>query len=244
MTKNTIIFRLLLAVSVIAGFAACKKKSSSTPAKPQCKIVALTDNYSGNTTAFTITYGNDGKVSTLVAKGSSNFRKVFTYSGSMIFINVSDTTGTVTETDTVTLNSSNLVLSVHQHYSASSYYYTTMTYDATNQLATTTATSGGTPTVTTYSWTNGDMTQSTDGSTTSTYTYYTDKNAEDGDLFQVEQLVQYGAFYINNKHLIKGTGGSTVLNCNYVFDTDGKITSLTATNGANVETISYQYQCQ
>lgn len=252
MKTNTTIFRLMLAAALFAGFSSCKKNSSSsttttpvTPAKT-CKIITLQDVNGSNITNYTLTYNNDGKISTLVSKGAYASRKIFVYTGNYILVTSTDTTGTPTQQDSVLLNSAGLIASVHTHYPSSSSYNTiTMTYDATNQLATTTSVyNGGTPSISTYSWTGGDMTQSSDGTNITTYDYYTDKNSEDGDLFNIEQLVQYGAFYIKPKHQAKATGGSSVLNISYTYDSDGKITGVSATSTSSNENISYTYQCQ
>jgi hypothetical protein len=232
---------VLVAAVIILGISpSCSKKSSSTP---NCKLITVTDAIGANNTTINITYNNDGKISTVQQTGSSPATKVYTYIGNLIMIAVTAPTGN--STDSVVLNSNGLIaywLSRDASNNTQVYIYT---YGSNGQLLKYTFQSnGGAITTTTATFTNGDLTGTSDGTNTGIYTYYTDKAFADGDYIKLVQLLNYGALYIKNVHLIKGfQQGATVENFNYSFDSSGKITGVTATNGANIETVTYQYNC-
>jgi hypothetical protein len=120
----------------------------------------------------------------------------------------------------------------------------TYSYSANGQIQSITSQyNGKTPTVTTYQFTNGDATSSSDGIS---YTYYTDKPYAEGDYFQIVQLLNDGAYFLKNAHLLKSfqVGTSTVYNFTYTFDASGKITSFTMTSTNNgTQIIDYDYNC-
>lgn len=214
------------------------KKSSSTP---NCKLVTVVDQYGSNTTTINISYNNDGKISTIQQTGSSTSTKVLTYSGNLVMISSSN--GSSTTTDSAVFNNDGL-LTYSQVKDGTNKTINTYTYSGTQLLKSTSQYNAGPVTTTTYTYTNGDLTGSSDGTNTATYTYYTDKTFADGDYLKIVQLINYGGLYIKNAHLIKGfQQGSTVENFNYTFDNNGKITAVTATNGPNIENVTYQYTC-
>ena len=103
--------------------------------------------------------------------------------------------------------------------------------------------SGGSPVISTFQWTGGNLiSQNVDGDIT-TYTYYSNQPNEDGDFFYEEMLLS-GAQTIRNKNLLKSESHyGDDSNITYTFDTDGKITSWTRDDGTNTYTTAYQYQC-
>jgi hypothetical protein len=231
---------LVTAIIILGLSPSCSKKSSSAP---NCKLITVTDAIGTSNTTINITYNNDGKISTVQQTGSSPATKVYTYIGNLIMIAVTAPAGN--STDSVVLNSNGLIsywLSRDASNNTQIYIYT---YGGNGQLLKYTLQSnGGAITTTTATITNGDLTGSSDGTNVGTYTYYTDKAFADGDYIKLVQLLNFGALYIKNAHLIKGfQQGTTVENFNYNFDSSGKITGVTATSGANIEIVTYQYNC-
>ena len=217
----------------------CKKSSSS----PSCKLITVVDQYGSTTNTINISYNNDGKISTIQESGSSPFTKVFTYSGNLLMITTSNASS-VTATDSVVFNSDGLISYSMNKDASKNKTVNIFTYSGTQLLKSTSQYNAGAITTTTYTFTNGDLTGSSDGSNTATYSYYTDKNFADGDYFKLVQLINYGGLYVKNAHLIKGfQQGATVEKFNYTFDNTGKITGVTATNGSNIDNVTFQYSC-
>jgi hypothetical protein len=216
----------------------CSKKSSS-PAQT-CQIITVTDQQGTSSTTYNITYNNAGQISTeQYVESGVTYNRVFTYIGSIEMLSTSD--GTTTITDSITLNSDGLIQSDY-NTNQSNITVTTYTYSGTEVQKAVQVVNGGAPTTTTYTFTNGDLTSSS-GSPNITYTYNT-QASEAGDYWQIVQLINYGASFVRTAHQLAGysyTGN--VENINYTYDNTGKITTVTGTSGANVETITYQYSC-
>jgi len=233
----------LLLVPGCLFFAApsCSKKGSPAPT---CKLITLTGDVNGSLKVFAISYNNDGNISTIQQTiGTDPYTKVFNYGDKLIMISKSES-GTLTETDSIVLNDNGL-MTYCQASAVGSLVVTTYTYGGNGQLLkSATQINGGIPSTTTYQYTNGDVTSSFDGSTTTAFTYYTDKAFADGDYLKLEELLTYGALFIKNAHLIKGYQAPGVVeNINYTFDNTGIITGITATNGPSIENDTLQYSC-
>jgi hypothetical protein len=233
MKKVSLVCSSLMALMLFGP--SCSKKNDS---KPACKIVTITDAGSSSTT-FNISYNNDGKISTLQStSGSTTTNKVFTYVNNVILI--STTSGSDVATDSVVLNSDGLMTSV-LHRDGSEVETINYTYSGTQLLKIVTQYNDDAPTTTTATFSNGDLTATSDGEN---FTYNTDKSSATGDYLSLIQLIQYGATFIKTSHQISGFhAGSTVENFNYTYDSNGNISGVTATNGSTVETITYQYNC-
>jgi hypothetical protein len=121
----------------------------------------------------------------------------------------------------------------------------TFTYAANGQLSKSTTQIGTAPASTSnYTFSNGDLVTIT-GAANTTYTHYTDRPLADGDFLKLFQLVNHGAFFLKNAHLVKSQlTGTTLQNFIYDFDASGKIIKLTGTNGSTVETLNFQYECR
>jgi hypothetical protein len=236
--KNTHPF-LLAAFLCLFLAPACSKKSGSSA--QTCQIITVTDQLGTGTTTYNITYNNSGQISTeQYATGGQNYNRVFTYLGSTEMISTS--TGTNTVIDSVTLNSDGLIVTDYETI-GTTLNVTTNTYSGTELQKQVQVQNGGTPSTTTYTWTNGDLTGSSSSTGTSTYTYNT-KASEAGDYWSIVQLVNYGSSFVKTAHQLAGYQiGTTVENVNYTYDNTGKITAVTGTSGTSVETISYQYTC-
>jgi Domain of unknown function (DUF4595) with porin-like fold len=237
--KRVALSFLALGIALFLSLS-CGKKSSPAP---NCQLITITDVAGSTNVTANIAYNNDGKISTIQETGTNPASKVFTYIGNLVMVATTASSGNVT--DSVVLNSSGLMTYWLSRDASSNTSAYTFTYASNGQLLKSTQQSNAGPiTTTTYTFTNGDMTGSSDGTNTAIYTYYTDKAFADGDYLKTVQIFNYGALYVKNAHLIKGfQQGSTVENFNYTFDTNGKVTGVTATNGANIENVTDQYNC-
>jgi hypothetical protein len=235
--KNRSPFTLVVLLCVFLT-PACSKKSS--PAQV-CQIITVTDQLGSTTTTYNITYNNSGQISTeQYASGGSNYNRVFTYIGSTEMISTSD--GTTTVTDSISLNSDGLILTDY-NTNQSSVTVTTNTYSGTELQKQVVVQNGGTPSTTTFTWTNGDMTSGTSSSGTSTYSYNTEASKE-GDYWSIVQLINYGSSFVKTAHQLSAYAvGASVENVTYTYDNTGKITAVTGTAGSSIENISYQYSC-
>jgi len=237
----------LLATLALTTAASCKKKDDS----PTCRIITVTDSYTSsgttNNTSYNITYNNDGKISTLTSSnGSTTTQKIFNYNSNTVIINATQG-GTFSGRDSVSLNGSGRITNIRSfsNSSGTNWYNNSYEYDGNGNLlkSVSSSSSSSSTSTTTFSSTNGDVTSGNDGSSTTTYEYYTDKSYQVGDYFQIVYFINYGTDLVKNKHLLKSiTSSGSINNCNYEF-TDGRITKLTLTSSSSVEAITYQYQC-
>jgi hypothetical protein len=229
---------VVVALTCLFLSPSCSKKSGS-PAQT-CRIITISDQNGSSSTTYNITYNNAGQISTeQYSIGTTAYNRVFTYIGSIEMIATS--TGTTTITDSINLNSDGLILSDY-NTDQTNITVSTYTYSGTEVQKAVTVVNGGAPTTSVYTFANGDLTSSS-GSPNITYSYNT-KASEIGDYWQIIQLINYGASFVRTAHQLAGyqyTG--TVENINYTYDNSGKITVVTGTTGANVETITYQYSC-
>jgi hypothetical protein len=229
---------LIVAILCLFVSPSCSKKSGSSA--QTCQIITITDQQGTSTTTYNITYNNAGQISTeQYTLSGVPYTRVFTYIGNIEMLATSD--GTTTVTDSITLNSDGLILSDY-NTDQGNIGVTSYTYSGTELQKAVSVVNGGAPATTTYTYANGDLTASS-GTPSITYSYNT-KASEVGDYWQVIQLINYGASFIKTAHQLAGfqyTG--TVENINYTYDNTGKITTVTGTTGANVETITYQYTC-
>ena len=238
--KPGVVFILIILLS------SCSKKESNLPPvvqpKTDCRIASA--NYSGGALNFTytLTYNNDGKISKLEYDGVSAYVKTFTYSGNMIYINL---TGINSATDTITLNSAGLMLT-HKETTDTSVYNTTFAYDVNGQVVSSTTQQDNLPPVTTnYTFTNGDLTNTSAGGMKDTTVYSLDKPAVIGNLDDFDQLIYYGASYYTNKHLKQSFSSWPYhYTFTYTYDEDGKITSVASNDGTAIETFNFTYECK
>jgi hypothetical protein len=216
----------------------CSKKSSPAPV---CQIITVTDQNGSATTTYNITYNNAGQISTeQYSISGTNYNRVFTYIGAIEMMTTSDGTNIVS--DSITLNSDGLIASDYTT-NGTNITVTTNTYSGTELQKQVMVQNGGTPSTTTFTWTNGDVTSGSTSSGNATYSYNT-KASESGDYWSIVQLLNYGAPFVRTAHQLIGYQvGTTVENVNYTYDNTGKITAVTGTTGSNVENISYQYSC-
>jgi hypothetical protein len=242
--KQAIFMSIALGLVLILS-PACNKNDDEV-ATPDCRMItAVITPSNGNPTTVNFSYNNDGDISVIQQVNNNNTTtKVFTYAADLIIITTSQG-GSVTQTDSLKLNSNGLLASQVQRFNGStSKTVNTFTYNANGQLLKTVTQSGsGTPQTNTYTFTNGDLTSAT-GSSNLALTYFPDKPFIDGDYLKILQVLNIGVLYIKNVHLVKSMQtGSSLQNFNYEFDDTGKVSKLTITTGSLVETVTYQYDC-
>jgi len=224
-------------------FLSCHK-SSEHPASSSCKLTGLQVKGSNFTENYVMTYGSDGKLSTVqYSDGGTSFTRSFTYSGSMIIINV---TGSSPAVDTVFLNANGDADHIVMHYGANMYSVYSFTYDANRQLTKSTAYTAGGGTITaTYQYSDGDITEVDEPGGSFSYAYYTDKASSMGDLEVFGQMVQFGVVYQKVRHLTKSnTAGNVTETLTYTFDASGKITGASESSGpGDITNFTYTYDC-
>jgi YD repeat-containing protein len=231
---------------LILLFFSCSKMESNmpplVPPKTDCRIT--TASYSGGAFNFTytLTYNDDGKLSKLVYDGVSAYVKTFTYSGNMIYININ---GINSATDTITLNSAGLMVA-HKETTDTAVYNTSFTYDANGQLISSTTQQDNLPSATTnYTFTNGDLTNTSVNGMKDTTVYDLNKTAVIGNLDDFDQLIYYGSSYYTNRHL-KQSFSSWPYHYTfaYTYDDEGKILSVVANDGTANESFMFTYDCK
>jgi YD repeat-containing protein len=240
---------ILYTIGFCASFAsACKKKNNTEGSS--CKITNIQDNLNNSTITIAITYDGEGRLASehIVNPDGTATQKVFQYSGNTELITTSHS-GTTTK-DSVILNSAGLAEA--DYYSGQEQILTTYAYSGNEvQTGTIQPVSGGSPTSSTYNWSNGNIVSSVinNNAPGEGYIYDTTKPAQTGDYWNLLTLESYGYTFMQNTNLL--TGSTTSSNgtiypfekFTYTFDEGNKITQLVTTFGAAVETTDYKYDC-
>ena len=249
MSKIRSFFSLMLCLSAVF---ACKKSTPHT--SNACRITAVYDTLSlpsGTETSSTrIFYDNDSRIAyTQFNTLNDSSTRVFIYNDSVIVITPTNSNSPY---DTILLDGKGQAARVKQAFlSNDSYTLFTWSYDANGLvqsygfLQATTTGPVTDSTTTTYKFLNGDCisSASSDGTVTN-YTYYTDKDAADGDYQRFSELSRYGVIITRNKHLIRSAqSGTYVSEYNYTFDNAGKITSAAYRYANQVFKHTYEYDC-
>lgn len=237
-----------LAISTLMlGVSSCKKTDNKN--NVVCKITSAVATPTGGTpSSINFTYDN-GKLSSVITTGSSASSKNFSYSGNTINIIEKDGSGAIDNTKEITLNSNNKIGTItEKDPSGTIQNIMTCYYDANGDLQRTISIySGGTPDTTDFIFSGGNLfSVKSPGSTSmTTLSYFTDKTWQEGDYIKLIQFVDYGAFYIQNKNLVKSLSfGSSTQDFSYEYNSAGRITKLTMTSGGIVSnTVTYSYDC-
>lgn len=230
---------ILMAVIFTAAFVSCKKDDAP---KPTCRIITAipVSSGAGNPT-YNFSYNSEGKLSSSIIGTSTN---TFAYSGSTV-IETATIGGVFSFKNIITLNANGMASNIltENDETGTDWFNQAFEYNDTELIkSTTTSSSGGAATISTITWSGGNMLTVTSGSSTSTIEYYTDKPAQTGDYLSLAQLAAGYEIY-RTKNAIKSIlTGSDISNFNYTFDADGKITSV-AVIDASIVTYTYQFQC-
>jgi hypothetical protein len=228
---------VLIAGVVLAGtgiFFGCKKNAGKSS---NCRIVSIIDAKDSLREDFT--YDSKGRISVKVSG-----QQVYTYdygdnSVTITYLNA----GTLFSTTTATLNQSGLAVNIRQESTQTgvAWFNYLNEYNGDELVRSTVTAADGRPAqITTYQWTDGNMTSSITGKDTAVFTYYLDKPRQQGDYLSLSALVN-GYEQVRSKNLIKGIGNGTAV---YGFDPDGKITALDITLDAASGGIEIDYQLQ
>ena len=245
-------FPLLFCLACAFG---CKK--STTHTSNACRIAVNYDTLllpAGNETAITrIFYDNDGRVAYTQFKTlNDSSTRVFIYKDSAVVITPTNPNSPY---DTVIMNDKGMPVRIKREYASNDYYdLSTYSYDAAGVLQsnfmTQASTSGANlrTATNTYTFVNGDCVSSTytdaNGTSTTHYTYYTDKPTQDGDYQSFQSIASYGTVVVRNKHLLRSAqSGSYVSDYNYTFDNTGKIATATYRYNNQVFRNTYEYDC-
>jgi hypothetical protein len=232
-----ILFSAVLILGITVSFSGCKK-NDDTVKKPVCRF--LTETIVGTGPSLRFSYNNDGKVSRIVVNNGTVH--AFTYEGNITTIITVDS-GAFRSRAIVTNNDAGLATNVRTEQDAAGTVWsnTKLEYNG-EELAksTNTSSTGSTPTITTYSWSNGNLVSETSGSGTINYEYYTDKLWQMGDYWSFVESIE-GFEIVRNKNLLKSLPTNTLLT--YDFGLDGNITSLKINSGSSVNFIDYEYEC-
>ena len=225
-------------------FLSCHKNGDHPASNSSCKVTGLQVKGNGWTGNYIISYGGDGKLGGVqYSDGSTSYTRTFTYASGMIIINV---TGTSPGIDTVFLNANGDADHIIIHDASNNVTVESFTYDGSRQLTSSTSqTTGGGTIVTTYQYSNGDVTEADLGGGKFIYSYYTDKASAAGDLFIFGQWMQFGVIYQKARHLTRSiSAGSVTENLTYTFDGGGKIIGATQSSGSSdLTTFTYTYDC-
>jgi hypothetical protein len=230
---------IIIAVLFTVAFVSCKKDDVL---KTSCKIITVTQVPAGMSSMYNLTYNSEGKLSTVT---DNKLSSVFVYSGNTIVVNTTSSGGFFYSKRIITLNTNGLASNsrTENDLTGDNWDNVTYEYNGTEVIkSTSTSSGGGAPYVETYIWSDGNMVSLTTGSTTTTLEYFTDKPTQDGDYFNITQLIA-GYHVLKGKNALKSiSNGSDITNFDYNFDADGKITSFVST-GSSTYTQTYQYQC-
>ncbi len=246
----------ILFLALILGFTllGCHKDDESQPNNPtkNCKITKITSDTVG---VVHITYTSDGKIRKISSDSSSS---TFTYSSQKTIIVKKDKEGNMVQQTLIYLDGDGIIQKVVTNdVEANSTDTSRYLYSDSKVSKEITSYSDNTDKDTTvYEWENGNMVRTIEGKDTSTFTYYTDQAYQQGDFLNLFGLtvggIAGGQIGFHSKNLIKGVTfqfsifgfkETVVINADYEFDSEGKVTSSTATVGGESMSFNYDYEC-
>jgi len=198
----------------------------------------ITATISGTTTPYHFIYNSKGQLSRVVA-GSALI--AYDYAGDSTIVTREDS-GRFQSRAVVMVNSSGLATNVKTYTGASATDWDNTTYEYNGEelkRSTYTSSTGGNPSVTTYTWSNHNLVSQISGTDTARFEYYTDKPIQDGDYFDFTNRIQ-GYEFVRNKNLLKIIYGQVFT---YDFGQNGNITTLELTSGNTKAFIDYEYEC-
>lgn len=227
---------LLLPVLLGAGaLSGCKKNAD---AKAVCHVMGIYDVQDSINEG--LTYDSQGRLSVAASASQlytyehSDHQTIITYYSSGLLI--SKTTA-ITNQDGLAVD-----VRVENTQTGIAWVNYANEYEDQRIIRTTTTYADRRPAiVTTYQWTDGNMTALISGSDTTRFTYYTDKPSQVGDYLSLAQLT-LGYEQYRVKNLFKGQDDISFV---YAWGSDGKISALKETSGGNdVAGLLLQYQCE
>jgi hypothetical protein len=234
---------LVAAVAMLGFLNACEKITGEDNDR-DCRIIKITATASPGNNVHSLTYNNEGKISTYNITGSTPTSKVYNYIGNNIIIN--NSVPGETWRDSIVVNDRGNILYLRR-YSPSNTDYTDNTFFYSGEELTRVEqrTSGNAiPRVIMYTYENGNPVREESLSGTIIMEFYENEEVQQGDYLVLSGLTLYGVILYPQKNLIKTLSmGSFVANFSYEKDSDGLIKQLTATVGGEVTTLAYEYEC-
>ncbi len=226
------IFIVLLLI-ITGSFTACKKNDVK---KPTCRISSVFIRSSA--TIYHLLYNSNGKLSRATG---GQLDILYEYTGNTTIVTTLDS-GKFLSKSVIISNAAGLATSVKTENNATGTDWTNTIYEYNGEeliRATTTSSVVAIPSVTTYTWTDHNVTHinETPG-IPMTLNYYLDKPKQAGDYLSVVQLFD-GYETIRNKNLLK-----TYSQVDFVYDfsADGNISSVAAAPN-NQKIFEYEYEC-
>ncbi|HVU57110.1 MAG TPA: hypothetical protein VHD83_18740 [Puia sp.] len=226
---------LLFGLAGAGGFSGCKKSSDM---KAVCRVVGIYNVQDSVNEG--LTYDSHGRLSVLAAGSQiytydrSDNRTIITYYSAGLLISKT----------TVITNQAGLAVNVRLENTqiGVDWINDVNEYEDERIIRTTRTASDHRPAViTTYQWTDGNMTISITGSDTTHYSYYTDKPRQPGDYLSLAQLTTGYEIY-RVKNLFKSQGDIDFV---YSWGPDGKISAFKAMEGgSNIAGILLDHQCE
>jgi len=234
--SNTLpIGTLLLCLSLTIACSK-KKKNDPEPSTPTCRIITV----SGDGNTRNITYNDEGKISKVTTAVST---RTYEYSGNTVVVHITNS-GAFVQKNIYTLNSNGFVANKREERNEAGTEWSNaeFLYNGGTQLIkiTYTNSTGGSPTIATFSWANGNI-QPDAGA----LEYYSDKPTQPGDYFYYQEIFEHDGMKVYRpKNAVKSlTVGSSTISVMYTEDQDGKITNMTMQRGTLADIVNYQYQC-
>jgi hypothetical protein len=238
---------LFISVCIISSlFLSCEKEGDKIA---NCKISSITETFGSTVRTYTLTYNNDGRLSTLNTGGSNPTSKVLIYSGNTLLITTTVVTGSGTSTnrDSVTFDDRRRPVHIRQYFNDGALWFN-MIYEYNGEnLArvhrTTNTSAVPETTILTYD-SDGNAVRFESPSGIETMEYYTQEKVQPGDWLEVLSFITYGISVFPHNNLVKSyNNGTAIGNFSYEKNDDGLITKCTTTGGPAVSTMTYTYEC-
>lgn len=249
--KPAIVTCLSLSVFVLCALS-CKKSDDSGGNNKfvGCHIVNVLDSSDamGIKTNTVVSYDISGTMLAATTKGTITTTHSLDYTAPAIpILRIS---GSVTETDTISLDNNGKISAIAAHYYTSPWTnkisYFGYDVDGRLQIRRDYYSTGQADTFI-YNWSNGDLLSEISRTDSFIYSYDTSMLSQDGDWLRVNQIITQGLgrTYITNKHVI----ASRRHNMNaptyffYLKDNEGRISTCNAYTGSSLEVFAYTYYC-
>jgi hypothetical protein len=235
------LFKILISSSmllfVLVIFGGCKKNNDE---KPVCRVIAASGTSGGSN--YHLEYNGDGKV-TRISNGA--VVTTFEYPADNLIIGTTLDAGIFRNKQIINVNAAGLALNVRTENNLAGTDWTNSAYEYNGDelmKATNTFSGGGSPTITSYTWLNGNMISAQTGSFIEALGYYTDQPRQTGDFLAFAQFIQ-GFETIRNKNLLKFDSSALGIDFIYEFQPDGNILSIKIISGGTPTFLIYQYEC-
>jgi len=235
MKLSRIFLMILMTVVIKLCLSGCNKNTER--AIRNCKIMSLI----AGSNVYVFTYNSDGKLNSFIGSTTNKL----TYAGNTITI-TSSSGGTIFTVTTVTLNSNGLANNVSVTDAAGVKLSNTLYEYNGTELSKSTVTNGfgGAAVVTTYTWKGGNMISSQTGTNVTTFDYFNDIPAQQGDVWHVVNL-QMGYELYRTKNALKMMEASGVILSNtYKFDAAGRIVGIIDISRGLPTEVNFLYQCR